>query len=71
LIDRQHLESRENDHPGLTLEELLSFTLYIKPGTMQATDSRDRVFGLLPLLRDEDREAIVVDYSDATTPASV
>lgn len=53
---------------GMALMETLYCTL---KADIQSTDPRDRIFGLLGLVRDEDRALVPVDYSASTTLADI
>ena len=53
---------------GMALMEALWGTL---KADIQSTDPRDRIFGLLGLVRDEDRALVPVDYSAAMTLGGV
>lgn len=51
--------------PGLSWEGLLEQIRW--PYLPQATDERDRIYGLMALLNEEDRNGIKVDYSTGST----
>lgn len=53
---------------GMGLMETLWWTL---KADIQATDPRDRMYGLLGLIKEEDRVQIPIDYSAATTLENV
>lgn len=55
--------------PGLTWEELLSHVMW--PYLPEASDERDRIYGLMAFLRGEDRNSIAVDYSTDSTLAKI
>lgn len=71
LVDQFYIKSCEEGTPGLTVENLITSIRYTDPGIIKATDTRDHIYGLMGLLRAEDREAITVDYSDRTTIANI
>ena len=71
LLHKQYIESLKRSAPGLTLEELLLSTWFVSPGSIEATDSRDRIYGLLALLTAAERELIMVDYSEQSTLAKI
>jgi hypothetical protein len=52
--------------PGLTWEELLHMS-YGRPFMPEATDERDRIYGLMGLLLEQDRIKVPVDYSREST----
>ncbi|KAK3347428.1 heterokaryon incompatibility protein-domain-containing protein [Neurospora tetraspora] len=58
---------------GMRLMEVLLFTDCAdgEDKAIQATDPRDRIYGLLGLIRESDRKKIPVDYSDKTTVSTV
>ena len=56
--------------PGLTWEELLGITCEW-PFMPEATDERDRIYGLMGLLLEEDRVNVPVDYSSESTVARI
>ncbi|KAK3388492.1 heterokaryon incompatibility protein-domain-containing protein [Sordaria brevicollis] len=65
--------SQRKGHDGMRLMEVLLFTDFADAEDMaiQATDPRDRIYGLLGLIRESDRMKIPVDYSDETTVGTV
>lgn len=63
----EYLGRYRNWKPGLSWEELLSLSRW--PHLPEATDERDRVYGLMALLNEEDRNRIAVDYSPGSTLA--
>ncbi|KAK0652387.1 heterokaryon incompatibility protein-domain-containing protein [Cercophora newfieldiana] len=54
---------------GMPLMEVITWTSFGtgSDDSIQATDPRDRVYGLLGITRLEDRQRILVDYSPSTT----
>lgn len=76
-----HLEEATNAHrrslrqgqDGMRLMEVLLFTDFAdgEDKAIQATDPRDRIYGLLGLIRESDSKKIPVDYSDKTTVSTV
>jgi hypothetical protein len=62
-------ESPELDHGGMTLLDTILLTSFgtSADGAIQATDPRDRIYGLLGMVREEDRRRIPVDYSPGIT----
>ncbi|KAK3496042.1 heterokaryon incompatibility protein-domain-containing protein [Neurospora crassa] len=76
-----HLEEATNAYrrnlrkgkDGMRLMEVLLFTDFAdgEDKSIQATDPRDRIYGLLGLIRECDRKKIPVDYSDKTTVSTV
>jgi len=56
--------------PGLTWEELLGITCEW-PFMPEATDERDRIYGLMGLLLEEDRVNVPADYSSESTVARI
>ena len=76
-----HLEEATNayrrnlreGHDGMRLMEVLLFTDFAdgEDRAIRATDPRDRIYGLLGLIRESDRKKIPVDYSDKTTVSTV
>lgn len=76
-----HLEEATNAYrlsqrkglDGMRLMEVLLFTDFsdAEDKAIQATDPRDRIYGLLGLIRESDRVKIPVDYSDKTTVSTV
>jgi len=72
-IRRLHLDyiGRYRDWlPGLTWEELLGITCDW-PFMPKATDERDRIYGFMGLLLEEDRFNVPVDYSSESTVARI
>lgn len=72
-IRRLHLDyiGRYRDWlPGLTWEELLGITCDW-PFMPEATDERDRIYGLMGLLLEVDRFNVPVDYSSESTMARI
>lgn len=65
--------SQRKGHDGMRLMEVLLFTDFsdAEDKAIQATDPRDRIYGLLGLIRESDRMKIPVDYSDRTTVSTV
>ncbi|RFU27303.1 hypothetical protein B7463_g9013, partial [Scytalidium lignicola] len=78
ICQRAHLRRLRLDYlgryrdwvPGLTWEELLSITCEW-PFMPEATDERDRIYGLMGLLLEEDRVNVPVDYSSESTVARI
>jgi hypothetical protein len=59
----------DSDAAGMPLLDTIIWTSFgtSDDGAIQATDPRDRIYGLLGMVREKDRRRIPVNYSPATT----
>lgn len=66
-ISEEYKAGLERGKSGLLLHRVLkmvSISSFVEAG-IQATDPRDKVYGLLGIVREEDRQRVPLDYSDS------